>query len=103
MFRDSIHIIGASGHAKVVIATLEAAGRSIEALYDDDSKKWGQTVLGRKIVGPTSAGPGGAQAIIAIGANRGRREDGRRPRAPGRGFGAAGAPAAGGQPAGAVG
>ncbi len=76
MSREPIHIIGASGHAKVVIATILVGGGSVAGLYDDDPSKWGQSVLDHPIVGPSSAVPPGARAIIAIGSNRVRRDIG---------------------------
>jgi len=34
--KENIIVIGAGGHAKVVVATLLAAGYTIDALFDDD-------------------------------------------------------------------
>lgn len=78
MTGQGIHVVGAWAHAKVVIATLQAEGQPVVALYDDDSRKWGQTFLGFPIVGPAIAIPRGARAIIAVGANVARRDLARR-------------------------
>ncbi len=70
----SVWVIGAGGHAKVVIATLHAAGRDIAGVLDDDAAKYGDEVLGVPIVGPVArAGEGTHEAIIAVGDNRARQ------------------------------
>ncbi|MEM7435945.1 MAG: acetyltransferase [Myxococcota bacterium] len=71
---DNVVVIGAGGHAKVVIATVRAAGGEVVAAYDDDETRWGDTVLGVRIEGPIDAEKvGRAPAIIAIGDNRVRQ------------------------------
>jgi sugar O-acyltransferase (sialic acid O-acetyltransferase NeuD family) len=71
---NSIVVIGAGGHAKVVIATVRAAGGDVVAVYDDDPTRWGQQILGVPIKGPISGEEiGSAPAIIAIGDNRARQ------------------------------
>lgn len=64
-----VAIVGAGGHSKVVIGTLEAAGWLISAVYDDNPKTWGASVLGHPVVGPISQlhGKPGTQCVIAIG------------------------------------
>lgn len=66
-----IAIVGSGGHAKVVIATAQAAGHEITGVFDDDASRWGQTVLGIAITGPTAAvlGDPDATAVLAIGVN----------------------------------
>jgi sugar O-acyltransferase (sialic acid O-acetyltransferase NeuD family) len=67
-------VIGAGGHAKVVIATLQAAGFEVTAALDDDQSKWGSELLGIAVAGPLSAAPEYARrAVIAIGNNQMRR------------------------------
>jgi len=39
-------LFGVSGHAKVVVATLRAAGLDVVAAYDDDPARLGGDVLG---------------------------------------------------------
>jgi UDP-perosamine 4-acetyltransferase len=71
---DRIVLVGAGGHAKVVIATVRAAGGNVVAAYDDDQRRWGQQILGVPIKGPISDEEiGGGPAIIAIGNNRARQ------------------------------
>ena len=72
---QTVIVIGAGGHAKVVIATLQAAGYSVEALYDDDESRWGTAFMGIPIVGPVAALPENSEhrAVIAIGCNNTRR------------------------------
>lgn len=68
----SVWVIGAGGHAKVVVATLQAAGRAIAGVLDDDEAKHGRTVLGVPVVGPVERAAGG-EAIVAIGHNAVRK------------------------------
>jgi sugar O-acyltransferase (sialic acid O-acetyltransferase NeuD family) len=64
-----VHVIGAGGHAKVVIASLESAGWMIDGLYDDDPALWNARVLGHRVAGPVSrlASRAGLSAVIAVG------------------------------------
>lgn len=71
---DNIVLVGAGGHAKVVIATVHAAGGKVVAAYDDAQARWGREILGVPIDGPIhSEQIGSAPAIIAIGNNRARQ------------------------------
>lgn len=69
-------VLGAGGHAKVVVSTIEAAGGKVVGILDDDRTQWGRAVLGHVVRGPidASAIPSGAAAIIAVGSNRRRAE-----------------------------
>jgi sugar O-acyltransferase (sialic acid O-acetyltransferase NeuD family) len=68
-------VVGAGGHAKVVIATLQAAGHAVGAAYDDDSAKWGLTLLGVPVAGKIGDLPrGDHEVVLAIGDNRARQE-----------------------------
>lgn len=72
-----LHVIGAGGHAKVVIATARAAGFSVRAVYDDQEATWGGTVLGVPIVGSTAMLAGldpEHEAVVAVGSNSARRK-----------------------------
>lgn len=68
-------VIGAGGHAKVVIATLEAAGRVVRATFDDDARRQGTCILGVPVVGPLDAAMEyqRLEAVAAIGDNETRR------------------------------
>jgi sugar O-acyltransferase (sialic acid O-acetyltransferase NeuD family) len=68
---ESCIVIGAGGHAKVVISTLEAAGHNVTAVYDDDRAKWGMSILGVPVRGGLAELGSGfrGKAIIAIGDN----------------------------------
>jgi sugar O-acyltransferase (sialic acid O-acetyltransferase NeuD family) len=71
---EPVWIIGAGGHAKVVIDTLRAAGGfAIAGVLDDDPRRWDGALLGVPIVGDTSADTlarqGVARAVIAVGSN----------------------------------
>lgn len=68
-------IIGAGGHAKVVIATAQAAGVAVVGLYDDDPAMSGHVVLGIPVLGTcrdidASRVDG---VVLAIGSNTLRR------------------------------
>jgi D-arabinose 1-dehydrogenase-like Zn-dependent alcohol dehydrogenase len=42
---DAVAVLGVGGHAKVVIATLQAAGFTVAAVFDDDRSKQGSRLL----------------------------------------------------------
>ncbi len=67
-----IVVIGAGGHAKVILSTLTACGRWVAGVFDDDATKWGSKALGARI-SPLERERGGS-AIIGIGDNRRRME-----------------------------
>jgi sugar O-acyltransferase (sialic acid O-acetyltransferase NeuD family) len=69
---NGVVVLGASGHAKVVISTLRAAGEQVIAAFDDNATLWGGNVLGVPIIGAvdSAASYGAHRAVIAIGNNR---------------------------------
>ncbi len=70
----SVLVIGAGGHAKVVIATLRAAGLAVAGVLDDDAAKHGRMVLGVPVVGAVErAAEGDHEAVIAVGHNATRK------------------------------
>lgn len=70
----SVWVIGGGGHAKVVIATLQAMGTEIVGVLDDDESKHGTALLGVPVVGPAErAVEGDHEAVIAVGDNAVRR------------------------------
>lgn len=70
-----LHILGAGGHAKVVIETAIRCGFNPIAVFDDDVKLIGTTVSQVPVVGRigTLSLPESALAFIAIGSNRVRK------------------------------
>ena len=68
-------VFGAGGHGKVVVATLQAAGRTVAAILDDDAERWNATVLGVPVCGPCALSRelGPHDAVLAVGDNRARR------------------------------
>jgi sugar O-acyltransferase (sialic acid O-acetyltransferase NeuD family) len=78
--RGPVVVLGAGGHAKVVIGTLLAAGFRISGAYDDEPSKRGTSVLGVPVVGRLDAlvGAGPSAAVIGIGDNRARAAVARR-------------------------
>ena len=70
---SEIAVIGAGGHAHVVLATFTAAGWEIAGVYDDDERLRGSRILGATVVGsPDDIEPGTA-TVAAVGDNRVRR------------------------------
>ena len=67
-------VLGAGGHAKVVVATLQACGFEVAAVFDDDPSRSGDSVLGVRVEGPTDRAREveGALAVIAVGHNEAR-------------------------------
>ena len=47
----SAYVIGAGGHAKVVISILHAMNFKVEAVFDDDETKLNATLLGVSVKG----------------------------------------------------
>ena len=71
----SLYLIGAGGHAKVVLSTLRAANREPDGLLDDDVSLIGKEILGVSILGaPKDFSGRGHEAIVAIGGNKLRNE-----------------------------
>ncbi len=72
----SVGVIGAGGHAKVVVATLLAAGFEVAGLFDSNAELWGRSVLGVEVVGGTETlfERGISSAVLAVGDNRRRSE-----------------------------
>jgi sugar O-acyltransferase (sialic acid O-acetyltransferase NeuD family) len=72
---NGVTILGAGGHAKVVISTLLSANIKINKILDDNPDKWGSRILGIEITGPLSEidNNGAGDAIIAIGDNKTRK------------------------------
>lgn len=70
-----VRVIGAGGHAKVVIATLRAAGYDVDGIFDDDPSKLGEAVLGVSVLGTVSDAVRGdpLPVVIALGDNSTRK------------------------------
>ena len=69
-------VIGGGGHAKVLVSTLRAMGRTVIAAFDDDPSRHGNELLGVEIVGSISEAElryPGIDAVIGIGAPHVRR------------------------------
>lgn len=70
----AVCVIGAGGHAKVVVAALRAAGHAVAGLFDDDAALHGRQVLGAPILGGNEDPRlDGAWAVVAIGSNAARK------------------------------
>jgi sugar O-acyltransferase (sialic acid O-acetyltransferase NeuD family) len=74
MSRERIVVLGAGGHAKVVVATLQAAGRTVAAALDDDPARAGVRLLGVEVAGGVErlGSLGATAAVAAVGDNRAR-------------------------------
>lgn len=69
---EGISIIGGGGHAVIVVSALQASGRGLLRIFDDDPERWGAEVLGVPIIGPVAKAAEAVSkaAILAVGANR---------------------------------
>jgi sugar O-acyltransferase (sialic acid O-acetyltransferase NeuD family) len=81
---ERVMVVGAGGHAKVVIDVLRAAGHEVVALFDDDASRHGQVFRGVPVVGGAADVEAYASAhglrhfLVAIGHNAVRLGIGRR-------------------------
>lgn len=64
-------VIGGGGHGKVVVSLLQACGLAVDVVLDDAPSRWGETLLGIPVAGPTELflGRDEPRAILAIGGN----------------------------------
>lgn len=71
----AVSVIGAGGHAKVIVRALQDLGFRVAAIFDDDPRRRGLTLLGIPIVGPIECIREQPQrpTVIAIGDNAMRR------------------------------
>ncbi|MDL2298546.1 acetyltransferase [Synergistaceae bacterium OttesenSCG-928-D05] len=76
MEKDSIYLIGAGNHAKVVMTMLEVCGFACKGIYDDNESMWGKEIWNVPVLGPTTDLPDkeGIMAVIGIGSNQTRKE-----------------------------
>lgn len=73
--RDGVIVVGAGGHGKVVVATLQAAGQRVVEVWDDDPQRW-RPLLGTPVRGPIAQRAEeceGRPAILGVGDNRTRQ------------------------------
>ena len=71
-----LYVIGAGGHGKVVISTLQECGFSVDGVLDDDRTKVGGSLLGVPVIGTIDsfiARNERAKAIFAVGNNHTRK------------------------------
>lgn len=76
MNAPTLYVIGGGGHAKVVVATALAVGRTVAGIFDEDPAKKGGQIMGVPILGPMPADPADwpdGEGVIGIGANAVRR------------------------------
>lgn len=70
MTHRDLYVIGAGGHARVVIQLARACGYTVVGVLDDDSKLAGNDILGVPVIGPASQfANNDTPAVIAIGSN----------------------------------
>jgi acetyltransferase EpsM len=72
---ERIAVLGAGGHATVIVATLHAMGREVTALFDDAPEHHGCYVLGVPVCGPIAdvTKSSCTHAIIGVGDNSTRK------------------------------
>ncbi len=71
---ESVIVVGGGGHAKVVVSTLLALNIKIEAIVDDDERKWDRRIFdipvqGRECLDDRTE----VRGVIAVGDNDARR------------------------------
>ncbi|MDA1180478.1 MAG: acetyltransferase [Planctomycetota bacterium] len=63
-----IVVVGAGGHARVIVSTIRACRDKVSAVFDDDPRLWGKQMMGITIQGPVDRLTGyPGRAIIGIG------------------------------------
>lgn len=64
-------VVGAGGHGKVVVSLLQSCGLAVDAVLDDASSRWGETLLGVPVTGPLDLllGLDEPLAVLALGHN----------------------------------
>ena len=74
--KEHVIVIGAGGHAKVVISTLLASDIKIDKIFDDNPEKWGSNIFDIEVTGPLSSIDCNSStvALTAIGDNKTRRD-----------------------------
>lgn len=70
-----VYVIGAGGHAKVVVSTLLEVGIPVDGFFDDDVKKLDSTILGVRVVGTIADAKALSpqSGVIGIGDNKVRQ------------------------------
>jgi sugar O-acyltransferase (sialic acid O-acetyltransferase NeuD family) len=68
----SVQVLGAGGHARVVVATLLDLGHNVSSVWDDDPRSHGTTCLGVAIRGAIGEAPRDVETVIAVGSNAAR-------------------------------
>ncbi len=75
MIKNHVYVIGAGGHAKVVVRTLQALGHIVAAIFDDNPDRWGAAIFGVPVLGPVERIEDRPRlpTLIAIGNNAARQ------------------------------
>lgn len=70
------HILGAGGHAKVIIRAIESLGQEVAAVFDDDQQTHGTRVLDIEVIGLCSKVQArkSLPSIVAVGDNSVRKK-----------------------------
>lgn len=68
----AVQVIGAGGHARVVIATLLDLGHYVTGVWDDDVQRHGTTCLDIEVRGSVADAPSDIETVIAVGDNAAR-------------------------------
>lgn len=74
--RRAVVLLGAGGHAKVLVGLLRAAGRRIAAVLDDDPDAQGRLILGLSVAGilDDAADFERTESLVAVGDNALRKD-----------------------------
>ncbi len=73
--RGTLAVLGAGGHAKVVLSALRSQSQSDIEVFDDVQERWGRFLLGCRVKGSFSAAfeRGRTKGIVAVGGNQDRQ------------------------------
>ena len=66
---SAVQVLGAGGHARVVIATLLDLGHFVTGVWDDDPQLHGTSCLGVTVLGSMTEAPSDLDTVIAVGDN----------------------------------
>ncbi|MDP2340168.1 MAG: NeuD/PglB/VioB family sugar acetyltransferase [Deltaproteobacteria bacterium] len=69
----NVYVVGAGGHAKVIVALIEARGDSVGGVFDGDVARVGSMVLGHRVQWLGDLKDREVDVVVAVGGNRARQ------------------------------
>lgn len=71
---NDVYVVGAGGHAKVIIALIEALGARVGGVFDGDVARVGSLVLGQRVQWLGNLKDPPVDVVVAVGSNRARQK-----------------------------